>query len=387
MAHNYYQQPGGEDRSFAAEADVLERHGHSVHRFTMHNDSVKGMGKVQLARATIWNKNIFDELRDLFRQQKFHVAHFQNTFPLISPAAYYAAQEERTPVIQHLRNYRLACPNALFFRDGHVCEDCMGKAVPWPGVVHGCYRDSKVQSAAVATMLTVHRARRTWTQQVDKYITLSEFARQKFIETGIPAEKIVVKPNFLQDDPGVGNGTGEYMLFVGRMVPEKGVWTVLKAWQKLGGIPIKMVGDGPIFEEAQAFVQQHGLSDVELTGRLTPEDTLNAMKNARCVIVPSEWYEPFGRVAVEAFAVGTPVIASKIGAITELVENDYNGLHFTAADPADLAAKVEQVWADPQKTAMMGKNARQVYEEKYTAERNYAFLKQIYDDVIAAYSP
>ena len=171
------------------------------------------------------------------------------------------------------------------------------------------------------------------------------------------------------------------MLFVGRLVPEKGVWTVLKAWQKLSGIPIKIVGDGPQMDAMQTFVDEHQLGDVELMGRLSPDETLKAMKNARALILPSEWYEPFGRVAVEAFAVGTPVIASKVGAITELVTDGYNGVHFQSANPDDLAQKVSTLWAVPQKTTEMGKNARQVYEEKYTAERNYEFMMQIYESV------
>ena len=382
MAHNYYQQPGGEDRSFAAEADVLETHGHTLHRYIKHNDAVGAMNKVALLRATLWNGDIYNELRDLFRSTRFDVAHFQNTFPLISPAAYYAAQAENIPVIQTLRNYRLICPNAIFFRDGHVCEDCMGKAVPYPGVLHNCYRDSKVQSAVVASMLTVHRARKTWTQQVDCYIALTEFARQKFIQAGLDGDKIVVKPNFLQSDPGAGSGKGDYLVFVGRLTREKGVWTLLEAMRKLGTVPLKIVGDGPDLPAMREFIQTHGLDHVDLLGRRKAEETLEIMKGARALVLTSEWCETFGRVAIESFACGVPVIASRLGAVAEVVSDGINGWHFNPGDAEDLVEKAEAAWANPEKSAAMGRAGRQTYEENYTAAHNYQLLKEIYTRVI-----
>lgn len=381
MAHNFYQQPGGEDRSFAAEADMLEKNGHDVYRYTLHNDDIPDMGKLKLAQDTIWNRDVYRELSAIFAKDHYDIAHFQNTFPRISPAAYAAAQDADVPVVQSLRNFRLMCPNGIFFRDGHVCEDCLGKTIPYPAVVHSCYRDSKAQSAVVTAMLSVHNLRGTWHKQVDKYIALTNFTKQKFVEAGMDEARIAVKPNFLQDDPGIGPELGDYMLFVGRMTPEKGILTVLKAWQQLSGIPLKVVGDGPIFEEAQAFVQEHHLKDVELLGRQKPDETLKLMKGARCLVFPSEWYETFGRVAIEAFAAGTTVIAAKIGAITEVVDHEKTGLHFTPGDADDLAQKVRQVWDDEARTIEMCRNARKEYENRYTAEHNYQLMMDIYTTV------
>lgn len=390
MAHNYYQQPGGEDRSFAAEADVLERHGNTVHRYTVHNDVINEMSRLKVARATIWNSETYQHFKGLFRQQRFDIAHFQNTFPLISPAAYYAAQDSDVPVVQSLRNYRLICSNALFFRDGHVCEDCMNKFIPWPALVHSCYRDSRTQTAGVAALLVVHRLRQTWQKQVDTFICLSEFARDKFVEAGIDPQKMVVKPNFLQEDPGVGPGNGGYMLLVARMTREKGVWTVLEAWRKLkSDVPLKIAGDGPELPAMREFVaqqqQNNQLNSVEILGRLKPAETLETMKGARALVFPSEWYETFGRVAIESYAVGVPVIASDIGAISELVDEGETGLLFPPGDAETLAARVDTMWSDAAKAAQMGKNARQAYEERYTAERNYDLMLQIYEDVRANY--
>ncbi|MGB3296800.1 MAG: glycosyltransferase, partial [Phormidesmis sp.] len=230
MGHNYYQQPGGEGQVFAAECALLESEGHQVFRYTLHNDEMADYSAQTMAVATLWHHRVYKEIRSLIQQKRIQIAHFHNTFPLISSAAYYAAQAEGIPVIQTMHNYRLLCPNALFFRDGKVCEDCLGQPIPWPGVVHRCYRESAVASGAVATMLTAHRVLNTWTSKVTKYIVLTEFARDKFIQGGLPASKIVIKPNFVETDPGYQLGEGNYALYVGRLSVEKGLDVLLKAW-------------------------------------------------------------------------------------------------------------------------------------------------------------
>lgn len=382
MAHNFYQQPGGEDRSFAAEADMLEAAGHTVHRYTRHNDEINDMSTLGVAAATLWSRKTYRELRALFQQERFDVAHFQNTFPLISPAAYYAARAEGIPVVQTLRNYRLVCPNAIFFRDGRVCEDCMGKAVPYPGVQHACYRGSRGQSAAVAGMLTLHRARGTWKKQVNRYISLTHFARDKFIEAGFDPAHIVVKPNFLTADPGYNPDRGDYAVFIGRLTYEKGVMTLLKAWEALPNIPLKIIGDGPIMDEAAETIAHQDLHQVELLGRMPPVEALEVVKGARALVFPSEWYETFGRVAIEAFACGVPVIASRIGAIAEVVDHEQTGYLFNPGDSDDLARQVRALWDDPDRVAQMSSTARQTYEEKYTPASNLAQLEAIYQSVI-----
>src|SRR5918995_7060232 len=290
LAHNEYQQPGGEDQVFAAEAALLESHGHRVLRYRVHNDQVAGMDPVTLAGSTVWNRSTHRELRTLIRQERPQVAHFHNTLPLISPAGYYAAKAEGVPVVQTLHNYRLLCPNALFFRDGGVCEDCMGKAITWPGVVHKCYRGSRAASGLVTTMLATHRALRTWTNKVDVYIALTEFARRKFIEGGLPVERITVKPNFVDPDPGPGTSGEGHALFVGRLSPEKGVDTLLAAWERLkGSAPLKIVGDGPLREQVVAAANRH--PRVVYLGHRPTEEVYALMKEASMLIFPSGWYE------------------------------------------------------------------------------------------------
>ena len=379
--HNRYQQPGGEDQVFLAETALLESYGHRVVRYSTHNDRVVEMSRLALAANTVWNSSTYQELRALIRRERPLVAHFHNTFPLVSPAGYYAARAEGVPVVQTLHNYRLLCPNALFFRDGGVCEDCMGKFVTWPGVVHKCYRGSRAASGLVTAMLTTHRALRTWTEVVDVYVALTEFARRKFIEGGLPAGKLIVKPNFVYPDPGPGEGRGGYALFVGRLSPEKGIGTLLEAWERLERrIPLKVVGDGPLREQVVDAANRHPC--VEYLGYRPAEEVHALLQEASMLVFPSEWYEGFSRVAAEAFATATPIIAADIGAAAELVEHGHTGLRFHPGDAEDLAAQAGWFFSRPEEHARMRREVRAEYEAKYTAERNYQMLIELYDSAL-----
>lgn len=380
VIHNRYQIRGGEDECYEAEVSLLREMGHQVEVYEVNNDRVAELGKLRLAADTVWSKEAYQAVEHQLQKQSPDVVHVHNFFPLISPSVYYAAKSQGVPVVQTLHNYRFLCPNALFFRDGKVCEDCLGQTIPYPGVMHGCYRDSKVASAGVATMLSVHRAMNTWTKMVDSYITLTEFARQKFIAGGIPAEKIVVKPNFVRPEPEPGSGSGGYALFVGRLSVEKGLDTLLAAWEHLDNqIPLKIVGDGPLADQVVAATKRLPL--IEWLGRKPMAQVHELMGEAKFLIFPSKWYETFGRVAIEAFAKGTPVIAANIGAIAELVDSGRTGLHFRPGDATDLADKVKWVLANPEKLAQMRLQARTEFEAKYTANKNYQKLINIYTKI------
>ena len=251
--HNYYQQPGGEDSVFHAEVDLLRQHGMEVFPFTAHNDAVDGLSTLALARKTIWNSDYARQVEALVRREKIAVAHFHNTLPLLSPAAFHAARRGGAAVVKTLHNYRMVCPGSTLFRDGGVCEKCIGKLAPWPGVVHRCYRNSRMATAGVAAMLTTHRLLGTYRQVIDAYITLSKFAQRKLVEGGVPAEKTHIKPNFLEPDPGPGDGDGGYAFFLGRLSPEKGVDLLLRGWLEAGcKVPLKIGGGGPMEPEVTA---------------------------------------------------------------------------------------------------------------------------------------
>ena len=235
-----------------------------------------------------------------------------------------------------------------------------------------------MQTAVVATMLTVHRLLKTWDEQIDIYIALTEFARQKFIQGGLPAEKIVLKPNFVDPDPGMRESTGDYALFVGRFAPEKKLQTLLEAWENVREMPLKVVGSGLQENEIRQFAQERGLANVEFLGQRSRDEVFALMKKARLLVFPSEWYETFGLVIVEAFACGVPVVAARLGAMAELVEDGRTGLLFTPGDRDDLAAKITWAATHPQDMAQIGRRARQEFEAKYTRDRNREKLLNIY---------
>jgi glycosyltransferase involved in cell wall biosynthesis len=384
LCHNHYQQRGGEDEVFAAETALLQAHGHEVLQFTLHNDSIRGASSLTTAARTLWNRQVYRQLRELMVDARPAVMHCTNTFPLISAAAYYAAQAAGVAVVQSLHNYRMFCLNAYFLRDGQVCEDCLGKTIPWPGVAHGCYRESRAASAVVAGMITLHRALPTWRRTVDRFCALTDFARDKFIQGGLPAERIAVKPNFLQTDPGPGLGSGRYAICVARLSPEKGIDTLLAAWRELAGLlPLKIIGDGPLAEEVRRAAAT--IPGVEWLGRRELAEVLQLMGDASLLVMPSIWYETFGRTIIEAFAMGTPVIASRIGALAELVSEGETGLLFEPGSGADLAAKVRSfACLDASVVGRMRHAARAEFEHKYTTERNYQLLMKLYGEAVDA---
>lgn len=382
LAHNFYQQSGGEDRVFHAEADMLRRRGHQVFLYEEHNDRIRHQGALKTAFQTIWSSHSYDRLRETIRENQVELCHFHNTFPLISPSAYYVSQQLQVPVIQTLHNYRLICPGSLLMRDGRICEDCVGRKIVWPGAANKCYRGSYSASAVSATAFSIHNLLGTWAKQVDRYIVLTEFARWKFIQGGLPVDKIAVKGNFIDPDPGAGNGEGGHALFVGRLSPEKGVVTLLDAWNR-GALPmpLRIAGGGPLADLVKETAL--GNPNVQWLGEIGRDRVLEEMQSARVLICPSTWYEGFPLIIVEAFAAGLPVIASDLGSMPELIEPGRTGLLFQAGNPEELSLKVQWAFEHPGRVREMRANARKAYEARYTAEKNYLSLISIYDEVLA----
>jgi glycosyltransferase involved in cell wall biosynthesis len=371
QVHNFYRQAGGEDQVFAAEHDLLAARGHRVTQYTAHNESLTDVSAVSMAARTVWNPVSYREVRRLIRGESIELLHAHNTFPILSPAVYYAARAEGVPVVQTLHNYRLLCPAATFFRAGAVCEQCLGRAIPYPAIVNRCYRRSTGASLTAAAMLAGHRAARTWRTKVDAYIALTAFAKNKFVEGGLPAGRICIKPGFTED-PGYGSGTGGYALFLGRLTEEKGVGVLCRAWDRLGGVlPLKVAGDGPLRSVLQAT------PGVEYLGQCSRARILELLRDAAFLVVPSLWYEGFAMVVVEALACGTPVVASALGSLNELIADGVNGFRFTAGEAAALVSCIER-GIEHGTFARMRAGARTCYERNYTATRNYDILMQIY---------
>jgi glycosyltransferase involved in cell wall biosynthesis len=386
LVHNSYQQAGGEDIAVETEAQLLEEHGHLVSWYRRDNSEIRaglGIGAMVAGTKTIWAWDSYRDIKKTIRNEAPDVVHFHNTFPLISPSAYFACADLGIPVVQTLHNYRLLCPAATCFREGRVCEVCATRKVAWPGIKHACYRNSSLATSAVAAMLAIHRALGTWQNKVDYYIALTDFARRAFIRGGLPANRIRVKPNSVHPDPGSKNGPGQYALFVGRLSEEKGVRVLMKAWAALRtAIPLIVAGDGPLREEVATEVGNLAGRSVKMLGAVDHSETVALMRGARFLVLPSLWYEACPLALIEAFACGLPVVGSRIGVLEESIAHGETGLHFSPGNFSELAVLCDWAWTHPDEMQLLGRKARSNYKAKYTAEQNYALLMDIYQSTI-----
>lgn len=377
QCHNLYQKPGGEDAVVEDERALLTEHGHTVVQHLRHNDEVNHIGRIRLAIDTVWNRSSVRTLEALIRQEKPDIVHFHNTMPLISPAAYYAANRCGVPVVQTLHNYRLLCPEGTFIRDQTLCEDCLDKRIKWPAVRHGCYRNSRSASAVLTVMSAAHHLKGTYQKHVDAYIALSSFGRNKMIAGGLPDDRIHIKPNFMAHDPGVGSGAGGYALYLGRLSYEKGIDIMLAAWDQLDvPIPLQIAGAGPLEDKVQALAKRH--DHVRHLGWVGFPELNEILKQASYLVIPSVNYEGFPKVIAEAYACGLPIVTAGLGSLAESVADGVTGYHFKAGDAGDLARIIQRLHQNPDLLIPMRKHARAAYESRYTAHRNYEKLMNIY---------
>jgi glycosyltransferase involved in cell wall biosynthesis len=375
VVHNRYQQPGGEDAVVEAEINLLRRRGHAVETYIRDNDELNEMSRLDALAENLWSRRTWNDIAKLARTFRPDVIHVHNTFAMVSSSVYWAAARAVVPVVQTLHNFRLMCVQAMFLKDGKVCEDCIDR-VPWRGVVHKCYKSSGLYSAAQATVIGMNRAIGTYRDRVTRYIALTDFCRDKFIQGGLPADRISVKPNFVDIERVPTNGR-RGGLFVGRLAAEKGVDVLLAALKELPNVSIDVIGDGP----ESAGLAEH--PQINLLGWLGAAEINERMRRAAYLVMPSIWYENFPRTLVEAYANGLPVIASRLGSLAELVDHGRTGLVFEPRSAPDLARHLAWAEAFPQKMRAMGENARETYEARFTPERNYARLLEIYEHAIA----
>ncbi|MGB8887822.1 MAG: glycosyltransferase [Candidatus Korobacteraceae bacterium] len=379
VIHNRYQQAGGEDAVVGAEVELLRRAGHRVVQYVRDNSAIASftpLRKASLFVSATWDRAAYARIRALIRKERPDIAHCHNLLPQVSPAAYYACKSSGIPVVQTLHNYRLFCPAGTCFHQSAVCGKCSRSLAYSLG--RGCYRDSPLQTAAVALMLSAHRWRGTWNQAIDAYLAPSRFCREYFVAAGLPSAKVHLKPNFLVRDPGERTARGDYALFAGRLSAEKGVLEMLDVWRRLSHIPLVIAGDGPLYDQARCLIERSASRHIKLLGGLDPQQTLAQMKGARFLVFPSRWNEPFGLGLIEAAACGVPAIASRIGAIPELVIDNQTGLLFDPQNFNELVDKAQWAWAHASEMEVMGGAARQLYQRDFTAEKNYEALIEIY---------
>lgn len=375
MLHNRYRHGGGEDTVVRLERRLLQAKGHEVHMFLRDNRTIPEGGSVRVAAATVWSREAARELDELLDAVSADVVHAHNTFPLISPSVYAAAARHGVPVVQTLHNYRLVCPAATMFRDGQPCTDCLGR-LPWPSLLHACYREDRKATAVTAAMLSIHRALGTWRERVDAYIALTEFAGRKFAEGGLPTSRIHVRSNFVgaptEAERRARTDLG-YGLFVGRLAEEKGIQVAVRAWHDLD-FPLKVLGDGPL----RCWAGKAAPPTVEFLGHVPRSRVRRLMLEAGFLVVPSIWHEGCPMVVLEALSLGLPVLASDLGSLAELVEHERSGLRVVPDDAASLAAAAKRLVASPGLRARLGTGARDAYLARYTSEIAYGRLLDIY---------
>lgn len=383
QAHNYYRYAGGEDAVVAAERNALTTGGHVVIPFYKDNKAIESTGSkwslVRVAAQTVWNHAVYKEMRAVLRRERPDVVHCHNTFPLISPSVYWACHAEGVPVFQTLHNYRLLCLNGYLFRmdrnvspvTGNACEKCLRKTCKWPGVRYACYRGSRAGSLTVMLMLMVHRVLGTWTRRVTCYAVMSAFQKEKLAAGGMPPDRMQVFTRAIdpvQEQPPALPCPSPYVLYVGRLSPEKGADILLHAWAKLDEArrqktALVMIGDGPERPALEALSHTLGIQDsLQWLGSRPHAELRNWMRGAMLLVSPSPCYETFGLVVREAASVGTPALVSAPGAIAEQVEEGVTGLLFPARDADVLASRLRGALDQPEACATMGMTARQRYE-------------------------
>lgn len=388
LVHNFYgsSAPSGENTVFFAEQELLVRNGHAIIEFTRHSDEIRGQrvaGPMRAALAAAWNPFTRKELRDLIDREEPDVMHVHNTFPMLSPAVFHAAAGTGTATVLTLHNYRIFCPGAILMRAGQVCSECLERKSVFSSVLYGCYRESRIATLPAALNVALHRMLGTWRNKVDAFITLTQFQRDMVIRAGLPAGRVFVKPNFYADPPSpLAWGTRENAaVFLGRLSSEKGVQYLVQAWKRWGASAprLDIIGDGP---ERAALEREADVATIRFLGQVPFERAQKLLASSRMLIVPSLSYEGFPLVIREAFALGVPVAASRLGPLRCIVDDGKNGVLFNPADSEDLRAAVKGNWAD-QTLEPMAKAARAKFDAEYTAGENYRNLMSIYENAIA----
>ncbi len=395
IVHNEYQYAGGEDTVVKQDAALLKTNGHNVFFYTRKNEELKNFGKWQkllLPFTTVFSLKSYREIRKIIKQNSIDIVHVHNTLPLVSYSAYYAAKKEGCKLVQTIHNFRLVCPNALFYRDGHICEECLEKGLHY-GIKHSCYRGSKAQTAVVSVSLKLHRLLGTF-KKPDAYIALTAFNKEK-ISSVVPPEKIFIKPNYLSlgnASTTVSNSPStdlqaifdtivpfSYYIYAARLEQVKGIFVLLEAFRNLPDTPLLLLGTGPDEEKVKAYIEKHRMKHVKCVGFMPHEHTLALLKQAKALIFPSLWYEGFPMTIVESLSCGTPIIASDTPNITETIHSGENGYTFATGSADALHHAVQAFSALSEKeTTILRENAKTTYQTYFTEEVIYKKMLEIY---------
>jgi glycosyltransferase involved in cell wall biosynthesis len=380
MVHNYLRPPSGENTVFEQESALLRSKGHNVITYVRRNSEIEAMGWLDrglMPLSALWSSSACGDLKTLIERENPEVAHFHNIFPLVSPAAYRVCSGMNLPVVQTLHHFRIVCPGALLFKRNEVCEACAEMKFS-AGIRYGCYRNSRLQTAGMAAVVSFHRAIRTWQNTVDLYIALSDFAVAKYRQLGFPSQNFFVKTNFLQNPIEPVFADSGYGVYIGRLGEEKGIAILLSALKSCPEIPFKIIGDGPIRDFVIEAMGQPGFEHVEYLGVRDHRECMACLSGSRFLVLPSQWYEGVPMVLLEAMAAGKPAIVTNIGVLPQMIEDGFNGLIFEPKSGQGLIAAMKRLNGNPDESRVMGRRSRSVFDERYTSEVNYSLLMQAY---------
>ncbi len=394
LVHNYYgsEAPSGENAVFEAERELLGAAGHEVISHVTSSDAIRAsglLGALVGGAATPFNPRAMRRVRRVIELERPDVMHVHNFFPLLSPAVLRAARGTSTATVLTLHNYRLFCAAAIPTRDGKVCTLCLDRRSARPGVRYGCYRGSRVATLPLAAMIALHRRLGTWQRDVDRFVTLTAFQRDRMAAAGLPLAKLAVKPHFVARrlEPLPWGEREALVVFLGRLGPEKGVAGLVEAWHRWGEAAprLEVLGAGPEGERLRAQAAAGPAAGrIAFAGQVEPERALERLARARLLVLPSLCFEGFPMVVQEAYALGVPVAASRLGSLAELVREGSTGVLFAPGDAASLLAAVRGAWEDGAALERLGESARREAVERYAAGANLKMLEAIYAEAVAA---
>lgn len=388
--HNFHRtgSASGDDQVFKSETALLETHGNEVIRYTVSNDAFDHagpLGKISATFGMLWNQKAYQEVESLVMDEKPDIVHVHTFFPLLSPSILYAAKKHGIKVVATLHDTRFVCPCATSLRGTYLCNEC-GDGHYFRMCKYGCFKHSRIQSFIVAAIFIYHRKRRSFYEQIDRYICLNENQIQLLRSTGFDQSKIVKKYNFVPDTEKNLEVTSypeipeRYVVFYGRIGEEKGIRILMQIWEKLSDIPLVVMGGGPLEEEFKKWSE--GRSNVHFLGYTQHDKCLSIVKAGEFVVFPSIWYEGCSMVEIETESLGKGIIATDLGFSSEAIQNGINGYKVKLGDVAEFRKCIRKLWNSPEQAVLLGANARKDYEAKYRPEDNYAQLQKIYRDCI-----
>ena len=378
VLHSKYQAAGGEESSISTDLELMSRLGISYRLFTEENAQAADYGALRLAINTVWSRSAAARLEQHLKANSYDVAHVHNTFPMLSGSVYYILKQFGLPVVQTFHNFRLFCTNGLLFRQGRPCEECIGHKFPIKSLRHPCYHRGHAANGVVAIQIGLHRVLRTYEDNVDTFLALSQFAKKLIIRAGIPGERVLLRANCITPDPGEGDGGGGYGLFVGMLSESKGIMQLLAAWARAAtGRELRIIGDGPLRGAVQAEASRR--SDVKYLGPQPRSSVFSQMKSARALIFPSILYEGMPMTILEAFAVGTPVVAHRLGTMAEMISPGVNGWLTDSTTESSLADSIRSALSSDGQALKLRQHCRAEYEQHYSERAGTASLVAAYE--------